>query len=458
MNLLNEYGRVSGYIFQSVPSSLFMVLSSLAALGVAFYYDYVVVLAGLAVGAVCIQYVKSAGAQLSEVSRRDFPLQGKRQAVVSETTHNLDAIRAMAAERFFYERWLGAIAEASRSRWELNDVLRRYSFYSGIWSHLITMTVVLVGCLRMYQDALTVGELLALQILMTQAFMPLVSAGARTGQFQMATTVLRQMVGFLKPEEPGSTRRAHADARFERFSAIHVRNLTLTYPGASRPALKDVSFTLPDRGVVAIIGKNGSGKSSLVHAMIGLKRAYSGAVEIDGQDVRGFNPRWLRSRLGVVDQNSTLFSGTIGENLTAGMAGAVCDERIADALRFSTADRFVETFPGGLDHGLREGGQRQRLAISRAVLRAPLMAVFDEPTSALDAEAAIELERRIIASAEDRLTVIVTHHLFTARAAGLILVLDDGVLAGAGTHDTLMQSCAVYNSLWRDYTREKLVS
>lgn len=436
-----------------------MVLSSLAPLGVAFYYDYVVVLAGLAVGAVCIQYVKSAGAQLSEVSRRDFPLQGKRQAVVSETTRNLDAIRAMAAERFFYERWLGAIAEASRSRWELNDVLRRYSFYSGIWSHLITMTVVLVGCLRMYQGALTVGELLALQILM-----PLASAGTRTGQFQMATTVLRQMVGFLKPEEPGSTRRAHADARFERFSAIHVRNLTLTYPGASRPALQDVSFTLPDRGVVAIVGKNGSGKSSLVRAMISLKRAYSGATEIDGQDVRGFNPRWLRSRLGVLDQNSTLFSGTIGENLTAGMAGVVCDERIADALRFSAANRFVETFPGGLDYGLREGGQnisggqRQRLAISRAVLRAPLMAVFDEPTSALDAEAAIELERRIIASAEDRLTVIVTHHLFTARAAGLILVLDDGVLAGAGTHDTLMQSCAVYNSLWRDYTREKLVS
>ena len=329
-----------------------MVLSSLAPLGVAFYYDYVVVLAGLAVGAVCIQYVKSAGAQLSEVSRRDFPLQGKRQAVVSETTRNLDAIRAMAAERFFYERWLGAIAEASRSRWELNDVLRRYSFYSGIWSHLITMTVVLVGCLRMYQGALTVGELLALQILM-----PLASAGARTGQFQMATTVLRQMVGFLKPEEPGSTRRAHADARFERFSAIHVRNLTLTYPGASRPALQDVSFTLPDRGVVAIVGKNGSGKSSLVRAMIGLERAYSGATEIDGQDLRSFNPRWLRSRLGVVDQNSTLFSGTIGENLTAGMAGAVCDERIADACAFPPPTGSWKPFPAGWIMGCVKAGR-----------------------------------------------------------------------------------------------------
>jgi ABC-type multidrug transport system fused ATPase/permease subunit len=193
--------------------------------------------------------------------------------------------------------------------------------------------------------------------------------------------------------------------------------------------------------------------------LLGLERDFTGSVLVNGAEIRTVSQRWLRNRMAVVDQEATLFSGTVRQNLEVGLDRPPSLQEIEGALEFASAGRFVQALPGGLDYELTEGaqnlsgGQRQRLAVARAVLRAPAIAVFDEPTSALDSEAAVEMERKLIAWGRDRLVLIVTHHLFTARVSDSIIVLNQGRLVSVGGHDQLLASCNVYRTLWNDYNR-----
>jgi ABC-type multidrug transport system fused ATPase/permease subunit len=239
---------------------------------------------------------------------------------------------------------------------------------------------------------------------------------------------------------------------------ITVSHLTLRYAPTAQPALDDVSFVLPQHGMFALVGRNGSGKSSLIRVLLGLQRGFTGDVVIAGQQLRHYDPRWLRSQIGIVNQDTILFSGTIRDNIAGAVAGAD-DVRIRSALAFADALGFVEALSDGLDTELEEngrnlsGGQRQRLAIARAVIRDPRLVLLDEPTAFLDAEAAVALEKRLAAWGRDRLLLLVTHHLAAARNADAILVLDEGRLAGLGSHATMLRDCAPYAALWTDYAR-----
>src|SRR5262249_3869612 len=156
-----------------------------------------------------------------------------------------------------------------------------------------------------------------------------------------------------------------------------------------------------------------------IRVLLGLRRDYSGKVEIGGRDLRDYDPRWLRSCIGVVDQDTVLFAGTVRENLISGRK--IHEGALREALRLSGALDFVEALPGGLDAELTEngrslsGGQRQRLSIARAILRDPHLMLLDEPTTFLDAEAAVEIEKQFSASARKRLILIVSHHLAATR-------------------------------------------
>jgi ABC-type multidrug transport system fused ATPase/permease subunit len=168
--------------------------------------------------------------------------------------------------------------------------------------------------------------------------------------------------------------------------------------------------------------------------------------------------RSLRAQFGIVDQDAILFSGTIRENIVAGM-GSADDACVRRALAFAGALGFVEAMPGSLEAVVEEhgrnlsGGQRQRLAIARAVIRDPCLALLDEPSAFLDPEAAVALEKRLAVWGEDRLLLLVTHHLAAARDADAILVLDQGRLVGFGPHAMLLGSCGAYAALWNDYSR-----
>ncbi len=458
INLLNESQRVATFMLSAAPNFLFTVLGAAVSFVVALYYDYLICLLALAVTAVFALFARKTNAQLGEASRASFRLNGVLQGATAETVNNLRAIKSNAVERFFIRRWMAKSAEAIAARWRIIDLSHSYSFTLGLLTEILTLLVVLVGCLRILNGDLTIGGLLALQLLIARAAMPMLTSAGILIQFHSVSTTVAALSAFLGREPERADRMP--PHRPESFGAISIRGLTLTYPDAPQPALKDISLDLPLTGVIAIVGRNGSGKSSLLRTLTGLERNYEGHVLIGGRDIRAHAPRWLRERFGVVDQETSLFSGTVMENLQAARPLRLTQAEIDAALQFSSADAFVRGLAKGLDTELLpgaqnlSGGQRQRLAISRAISRDPAIAIFDEPTSALDAESAMALERRILAMGRERLVILVTHHLFSARAADMIVVLDEGVVAGTGGHECLVESCAPYASLWRDYVRD----
>ena len=457
INLLNESQRVASFVLSAAPNFIFTVLGAVVSFAVALYYDYLICLLAVVVAAVFSLFARKTNAQLGEASRASFRLNGVLQGATSETVNNLRAIKSNAVEGFFIRRWIGKSAESIQARWRIMNLSHSYSFTLSLLTEILILLVVLVGCLRILNGDLTIGGLLALQMLITRAVMPMLTSAGILIQFHSVSTTVEAIAAYLR-REPERANRAPA-FRPGHLGAISAEGLTLTYPGALHSALKNVSLDLPQTGVVAIVGRNGSGKSSLLRIVIGLERDYSGMVTIGGLDVRSYAPRWLRQQFGVVDQETSLFSGTVRENIQAAVATPLTEDDMATALRFSSAETFVHNLPKGLDTELLpaaqnlSGGQRQRLAISRAVSRRPEVAVFDEPTSALDAEQALALERRILAMGRDRLVILVTHHLFSARAADLIVVLDEGEIAGTGSHEALVELCAPYRSLWNDYVR-----
>jgi ATP-binding cassette subfamily B protein len=207
--------------------------------------------------------------------------------------------------------------------------------------------------------------------------------------------------------------------------------------------LENLSFDVKAGQTVALVGRSGSGKTTISKLILGLYPTTDGKVLIDGQDINSILLRSLRSQIGVVDQDTFLFGGTIRENITLGQPSATLEE-IIEAARQAGADLFIKKLPMGYETkigeggGMLSGGQRQRIAIARALLGNPQLLVFDEATSHLDAESERIIQNNLTNIRKNRTTVIIAHRLSTVRNADLILVLDKGILVEKGTHEELM--------------------
>nr|WP_274619165.1 ABC transporter ATP-binding protein [Bifidobacterium amazonense] len=254
--------------------------------------------------------------------------------------------------------------------------------------------------------------------------------------------------------------------------AVEFRDVTFTYEQAGAPALRDVSFTMDRGSTLGVIGPTGSGKSTLVSLIPRLYDPQSGAVFVDGRDLRDWDVDDLRARIALVAQKPTLFTGTVASNLRWGDPSA-SDTTIQRAARLACASEFVDTLPDGYDARVGQGGvnlsggQKQRLNLARALVRGPRVLILDDCTSALDAvtEHDVLANLRSLTGAantssprrnghdghdghDDRMSVVViSQRIATVRSCDLIVVMDDGRVAGIGTHDELLQSCALYQAI-----------
>lgn len=237
--------------------------------------------------------------------------------------------------------------------------------------------------------------------------------------------------------------------------SIELQGVSLVYPGAAEPAIDDVSLRIDHGRIVAIVGPNGSGKTTLLALIARLFDPDRGRVLVDGRDLRDHSVRSLRRQIGMVTQETVLFSGTVRANIAYG-SGRIADGLILDAAARARALDFIRDLPKGLDSPIAEqglslsGGQRQRLAIARAILRDPAILLLDEATSMIDADSEAKITAALAEFMRGRTTLVVAHRLSTVMNADSIVVLDRGRVIDQGSHEELLQRCRTYQLIARN--------
>jgi ABC-type bacteriocin/lantibiotic exporter with double-glycine peptidase domain len=252
---------------------------------------------------------------------------------------------------------------------------------------------------------------------------------------------------------PTETAAARGGLRPKFQGALCLDEVSFCYPGSKTPALERVSFEVPAGTMLGIVGRSGSGKTTIARLLQGINRDYSGHLKIDGADLREINLTHLRRSFGVVLQDNFLFRGTVRDNIIAGRPALTLEDVIC-AARLAGAEEFIERLPLGYETWIEEGsanlsgGQRQRLAIARALIADPRIVILDEATSALDPESEALVNANLLRIAKGRTMVIVTHRLSSLVDCDQILVLDKGRAVDIGPHRTLLGRCAIYRQLW----------
>jgi ATP-binding cassette subfamily B protein len=320
-----------------------------------------------------------------------------------------------------------------------------------LFINISSVAVVWFGSDRIAEGVMQPGAMIAFLTYLTQILMSVMMATWMAALLPRASVSAERIQEVL--HTPSSVViSASAITELSRTAELNFNDVGFHYPGAEEPVLKDINFTVRAGQTMAVIGSTGSGKTTLVNLVTRLFDATAGSVVLDGVDVRDLAPEALWSRVGIVPQKPYLFSGTIASNLQYGKDDAT-EEEMWEALRVAQAEDFVRAMPGGLDAVIAQGGtnvsggQRQRLAIARALIRHPEIYLFDDSFSALDLTTDAKLRAALKPLAQNAVVLVVAQRVSTIRDADQILVLEDGECVGLGTHDELIATCPTYQEI-----------
>ena len=314
-----------------------------------------------------------------------------------------------------------------------------------------SVAVVWFGSDRIAEGTMKPGAMIAFLTYLTQILMSVMMTTWMAALIPRAAVSAERIMEVL--ETPSSIVIAENPiTELTQTAVLQFDHVSFRYPGAEQPVLRDVSFTVRAGETLAIIGSTGSGKTTLMNLIPRLVDATEGAVLLDGVDVRDLAPEALWSRVGIVPQKPYLFSGTVASNLGYGKENAT-EEEMWEALRIAQAEDFVRAMPEGLNATIAQGGsnvsggQRQRLAIARALIRRPEIYLFDDSFSALDLATDARLRGALEPYVKAAVVVVIAQRVSTIRNANQIMVLEDGDCVGFGTHDELLATCETYQEI-----------
>lgn len=372
--------------------------------------------------------------------------------VTSATRQNLAGVRVLRAfckerdEVCSYEACTQELTRRQRLAGRISGLMNPVTF---VIVNVAIVALLQVGAIKVDGGILTQGMVIALYNYMTQILVELIKMANLIITMTKAAVCANRIESVLKlEEEPVEGNSLPAEG-----GTVEFRNVTATYDGAAEPSLENISFTTKAGQTIGIIGGTGSGKSTLVNLIPAFYNATSGQVLVNGEDVAKLNKDALRSVIGIVPQKAVLFHGSIRENLLWGNENAT-DEELWQALEIAQAAEVVRGKEGGLDAEVTQGGtnfsggQRQRLTIARALVRKPSILILDDSASALDYATDAALRGAIHSMENAPTTFIVSQRAASVRFADQILVLDDGLLVGQGTHDALLESCSIYQEIY----------
>jgi ATP-binding cassette, subfamily B, bacterial HlyB/CyaB len=380
-----------------------------------------------------------------------------KNAALGETIFGIKTVKSLALEPQRKALWDERTAEVGKWRYALGRMTNWPQTLVTPIERFMWMGVILVGAYLALSDTsgFMVGSLFAFMMLSQRVSTPLVGLARLIEDWEEVGASMGQAGEVLnRPLEDA----ANGGLRPKFAGQVEFEDVTFTYAGTKLPALDRIGFSIPPGTMLGLVGRSGSGKSTITRLLQGINREYSGFIKIDGADLREINLRHLRSSFGVVLQENFLFRGSIRDNILAGRPGLTLEDAIR-AARLAGAEEFIERMPNGYETYIEEGspnlsgGQRQRLAIARALITDPRILILDEATSALDPESEALVNANLLRIARGRTMLIVSHRLSSLVNCDQILVLERGKLMDIGPHSALLERCAIYRTLWNQQNR-----
>jgi ATP-binding cassette, subfamily B, bacterial HlyB/CyaB len=423
-------------------------------LPVLLIYSWQLTLIVLAVAAVAFVTLALMSREFRLKLRDVNEIEGRRKAFLFEILNGIATIKTLALEPRSMVRWRRHTDEAATKTLSLDHTAARARSVVASLERGMSVGIGAFGALFVLNDQMTVGALVAFNMMGLRLAQPLIHASSLMQEYQRAVLSLKLLAQLMQTKPEPATGQLAPRIK----GHIEFEDVTFHYPGSAAPAIKDVSFSIAPGQTVGIVGRSGSGKTTITRLLQGLYTTQAGLIKIDGQDLKELDLAHLRMQIGVVLQENFLFRGTVRENIAMTKPAAGIDE-VVRAAQLAGAHEFIQRLPHGYSTMLEEsaanlsGGQRQRLAIARALIHDPPILVFDEATSSLDPESEAIIQQHLAGIARGRTILIITHRLSFVARADAIIVIDQGRLVQVGSHDALLRSCLPYNQLWSQQAR-----
>ncbi len=455
---VQQVNRVREFLTGKLMNTFIDVVMLCILLPVVFFINatlaWTVLVAAALIAVIIAIFLRPLGALTGKLVEAES---GKGSVLV-ESIAGIKTVKALALEPARSADWDRRVAEVAELHIEMGNManwpasltlpLQRYCSYGA---------VTLGAYIALHSNsAFDAGSIAGFMMLGGRVAGPLVSLASIMEDVEKARASIQHVAWVLnRPNEKHALTHG-LRPRFE--GAIEFDDVTFRYEGTKTPALDKMSFKIPAGTMLGLVGRSGSGKSTITRLLQGINRDYTGSIKVDGNDMREINLRHLRKNFGMVLQENFLFRGSIRENLIAGRPGLSFEDAVR-AARLAGAEEFIERMPNGYDTFIQEGspnlsgGQRQRLAIARALITDPRVLIMDEATSALDPESEALVNANIQRIAKGRTMVIVSHRLSSLLDCDLIMVLDRGRTIDIGTHHELVERCAIYRHLWFQQNR-----
>jgi ATP-binding cassette, subfamily B, multidrug efflux pump len=372
----------------------------------------------------------------------------KLNAILQENLSGIRVVKAFARETYEQDRFSGRNQDLLTENITLLTIFATFFPMIFFIANVAIVGVLWVGGLEVIRGGMTLGELVAFIGYQGFFLMPIFMLGFVGSVLSRAEASAQRIFEVMDAQSEVTDRPGAVNAP-ELTGHVVFDDVSFRYAGGETPVIQEVCFEALPNQTVAIMGRTGSGKSSIINLIPRFYDVTEGRVLVDGQDVRDFKLSSLRSQIGIVLQETTLFTGTIRDNIAYGRMDASMEE-ITQAAQAAQAHEFIIGFEDGYETVVGErgvglsGGQKQRIAIARALLLSPRILIMDDSTSSVDAETEFKIQRALETLRQGRTTFVIAQRISTVRSADLILLLDEGRLVAKGTHTELLDCCEIY--------------
>jgi ATP-binding cassette subfamily B protein len=444
MARVQENRKIERFLTGEALSIVLDLLTVFIYVGLMFWYSWKMALLALVIVPPFFLLAIIATPFLQKISREIFAALAEESGYLIQSLTGVRTVKSLAIEQVVRWRWEEFLNKSIRKNFSGQIISNRLQVFSLTIESLVTTGLLWFGAWLVIQGELTIGQLVAFNMLIANVINPFQRLTVLWNELQEVIIAVERINDVIdtEPEEDLQSQARYylTDLRGD----IIFDKVTFRYhPESETNVLENLSFEIKAGQTVALVGRSGSGKTTISKLVLGLYTPTDGKIFIDGHDITSISLSSLRQRVGVVDQDTFLFGGTIRDNLTLARPSATRAE-IIEAAQLAGADEFIQKLPMsyetqiGEGGGLLSGGQRQRLAIARALLGNPRLLIFDEATSHLDVESERIIQTNLNRILKGRTTLIIAHRLSTVRNAHIILVLDRGVLIEQGNHEQLM--------------------